>query len=44
LELLGRLEGIEIFDMKPLDASRIGTMKNPIAVKSLVSAAASEQG
>lgn len=43
LELLGRLEGIEIFDMKPLDASRIGTMKNPIAVKSLVSATASEE-
>ncbi|PWN22759.1 cytochrome c oxidase, partial [Microstroma glucosiphilum] len=35
LELLGRLEGIEIFDMKPLDASRIGTMKEPIVVKSL---------
>ncbi|SCV04162.1 LAME_0H16248g1_1 [Lachancea meyersii CBS 8951] len=32
LELLGKLEGIEIFDTKPLDSSRIGTMENPIMV------------
>ncbi|CEP60533.1 cytochrome c oxidase subunit IV LALA0_S01e13080g [Lachancea lanzarotensis] len=32
LELLGKLEGIDIFDTKPLDASRIGTMENPIVV------------
>lgn len=33
LELLGKLEGIEVFDLKPLDASRIGTMENPIVVE-----------
>lgn len=34
LELLGKLEGIEVFDLKPLDASRKGTMKDPIVVES----------
>lgn len=34
LELLGKLEGIEVFDLKPLDASRKGTMENPIEVES----------
>lgn len=34
LELLGKLEGIEIFDQKPLDSSRKGTMENPIVVES----------
>lgn len=34
LELLGKLEGIEVFDTKPLDASRKGTMKDPIVVDS----------
>lgn len=34
LELLGKLEGIDVFDTKPLDASRIGTMKDPIVVDS----------
>lgn len=34
LELLGKLEGIEVFDTKPLDSSRIGTMENPIIVES----------
>ncbi|KAL6937681.1 Cytochrome c oxidase subunit 4 [Hanseniaspora osmophila] len=34
LELLGKLEGIEVFDTKPLDSSRIGTMANPIMVDS----------
>ena len=24
LEILGKMEGIDIFDMKPLDASRLG--------------------
>lgn len=32
LELLGKLEGIDVFDTKPLDASKIGTMENPILV------------
>jgi len=30
LELLGKMEGVDIFDMKPLDASRRGTVDNPI--------------
>ncbi|AET40595.1 cytochrome c oxidase subunit IV Ecym_6213 [Eremothecium cymbalariae DBVPG len=34
LELLGKLEGIEVFDTKPLDATRVGTMENPIVVDS----------
>lgn len=34
LELLGKLEGIEFFDSKPLDASRTGTMKDPIIIDS----------
>jgi cytochrome c oxidase subunit 5b len=25
LEILGKMQGIDIFDMKPLDASRLGT-------------------
>lgn len=35
-ELMGRLQGIDVFDMSPLDASRLGTMKNPIKVQSMV--------
>ncbi|QLL32739.1 hypothetical protein HG536_0D02610 [Torulaspora globosa] len=34
LELLGKLEGIEVFDLKPLDSSRKGTMQDPIIVES----------
>ncbi|KZZ95447.1 Cytochrome c oxidase, subunit Vb [Moelleriella libera RCEF 2490] len=34
LEILGKMEGIDIFDMRPLDASRKGTMENPIEVRS----------
>ncbi|KAK1778733.1 cytochrome c oxidase subunit VB-domain-containing protein [Copromyces sp. CBS 386.78] len=34
LEILGKMEGVDIFDMKPLDASRRGTMENPIPVRS----------
>ncbi|KAK6338777.1 Cytochrome c oxidase subunit 4 [Orbilia brochopaga] len=34
LEILGKMEGIDVFDMKPLDASRMGTMENPIIAKS----------
>ncbi|TQS39439.1 hypothetical protein Golomagni_00041 [Golovinomyces magnicellulatus] len=34
LEILGKIQGVDIFDMKPLDASRLGTMDNPIMVKS----------
>ncbi len=28
------MEGVDIFDMRPLDASRKGTMENPISVRS----------
>ncbi|EMD69709.1 hypothetical protein COCSADRAFT_75843, partial [Bipolaris sorokiniana ND90Pr] len=34
LEILGKMQGIDIFDMRPLDASRVGTMENPITVNS----------
>jgi cytochrome c oxidase subunit 5b len=34
LEILGKMQGVDIFDMKPLDASRTGTLDNPIMVKS----------
>lgn len=36
-ELLGKLQGVDVFDMKPLQSDRIGTMKDPIVVQSLVS-------
>ncbi|KAI1444945.1 COX5B-domain-containing protein [Annulohypoxylon stygium] len=34
LEILGKIEGVDIFDMRPLDASRKGTLDNPILVRS----------
>ncbi|KAF2679894.1 COX5B-domain-containing protein [Lentithecium fluviatile CBS 122367] len=34
LEILGKMQGIDIFDMRPLDASRVGTMDDPIVVNS----------
>ncbi|RDB25597.1 Cytochrome c oxidase subunit 4, mitochondrial [Hypsizygus marmoreus] len=34
LQLLGELEGVNVFDDSPLDASRIGTKANPILVPS----------
>ncbi|OCK83395.1 cytochrome c oxidase polypeptide IV mitochondrial precursor [Lepidopterella palustris CBS 459.81] len=34
LEILGKMQGIDIFDMKPLDSSRKGTLDHPIVVKS----------
>lgn len=34
LEILGKMQGVDIFDMSPLDASRKGTVDNPITVKS----------
>lgn len=34
LELLGLREGIDVFDRRPLDASRKGTMADPIIVDS----------
>lgn len=35
--MLGKLEGVDVFDMKPLQVDRLGTMKEPIKVYSLVS-------
>ncbi|RJE20286.1 hypothetical protein PHISCL_07371 [Aspergillus sclerotialis] len=32
LELIGKMQGIDAFDMKPLDASRLGTLDDPIIV------------
>jgi len=32
LQLLGELEGIEVFDHSPLDSSRVGTKADPIKV------------
>ncbi|CZT25320.1 probable subunit IV of cytochrome c oxidase [Ramularia collo-cygni] len=34
LEILGKMQGIDVFDMRPLDASRKGTLDDPITVKS----------
>lgn len=34
LELLAKLQGVELFDTKPLDSSRTGTMADPILVES----------
>ncbi|KAJ7285026.1 cytochrome c oxidase subunit VB-domain-containing protein [Mycena rebaudengoi] len=33
-EMLGEMEGIDVFDETPLDASRVGTKKDPIMVLS----------
>jgi len=33
-QLLGRMEGVDVFDLKPLDASRLGTAAEPIKVQS----------
>ncbi|PHZ16519.1 cytochrome c oxidase, partial [Rhizopus microsporus ATCC 52813] len=34
MELLAKLEGKELFDMEPLNMTHLGTVKNPIVVKS----------
>lgn len=36
-ELLGNLEGVDVFDMKPLEVTRLGTVEDPIPIYSLVS-------
>lgn len=33
-EILGKMQGIDVFDMKPLPSDRLGTIKEPIMVKS----------
>ena len=35
-QLLGRMEGVDVFDMVPLDSSRLGTLAEPVKVPSLV--------
>lgn len=34
-QLMGKLQGVEVFDMEPLDMTHLGTKENPIVVKSL---------
>ncbi|KAK4981209.1 Cytochrome c oxidase subunit 4 [Elasticomyces elasticus] len=34
LEIMGKMQGIDVFDMMPLDTSRKGTMNEPLKVKS----------
>ncbi|KAF2265507.1 cytochrome c oxidase-like protein polypeptide IV [Lojkania enalia] len=34
LEILGKMQGVDIFDMRPLDSSRVGTLDDPIIVNS----------
>jgi len=36
-ELLGKLSGKDVFDMEPLEMTRLGTTKDPIVIDSLVS-------
>jgi cytochrome c oxidase subunit 5b len=36
VQVLGLLEGVDVFDLEPLDASRIGTLADPIKVFSVV--------
>ncbi len=43
-ELLGKLQGVEVFDMEPLKMDRPGTTENPIKVMSMVSRDASIAG
>ncbi|TFY83292.1 hypothetical protein EWM64_g722 [Hericium alpestre] len=37
VQVLGNLQGIEVFDLEPLDASRIGTLADPVKVFSVES-------
>ncbi|KAK3339764.1 cytochrome c oxidase subunit VB-domain-containing protein [Lasiosphaeria hispida] len=34
LEILGKMESVDIFDMRPLDSSRLGTVADPIPIRS----------
>ncbi|GFZ46766.1 Cytochrome c oxidase polypeptide IV [Saitozyma sp. JCM 24511] len=34
-ELLGKLEGVDVFDMNPVEMTRMGTVDEPIAIYSL---------
>ncbi|KAG8705351.1 Cytochrome c oxidase subunit 4 [Ceratobasidium sp. 423] len=35
LELLGKMEGVDVFDMNPLEMTRMGTLQDPIKIYSL---------
>ncbi|KAI0833340.1 COX5B-domain-containing protein [Trametes gibbosa] len=35
LQILGAIEGVDVFDLAPLDSSRIGTLADPIKVFSM---------
>ena len=35
-QLLGKMENVDVFDLKPLDSSRLGTLENPIKVPTFV--------
>jgi cytochrome c oxidase subunit 5b len=37
LQVLGEMQGVNVFDKSPLDSSRVGTKASPIIVPSLVS-------
>ena len=37
---MGDLLGVDVFDMKPLEMTRMGTLEEPIPIFSLVSATA----
>ena len=36
VQVLGLLEGVDVFDLEPLDSSRVGTLADPIKVLSVV--------
>lgn len=36
-ELLGKLKGVDVFDMEPLQMTHLGTTENPIKIQSFVS-------
>ncbi|WFD42368.1 Cytochrome c oxidase subunit 4 [Malassezia psittaci] len=36
-ELYGKMEGVDVFEMDPLPADRLGTVKDPVKVRSMVS-------
>lgn len=35
-QLLGKMEGVDVFELGPLEAGRLGTMKDPIKVPTMV--------
>jgi cytochrome c oxidase subunit 5b len=36
VQVLGLLEGVDVFDLEPLDSSRVGTLADPVKVFSVV--------